>query len=885
MEQIRVFVSSAMQKELSDALDWPTIRSNIIRNINAHQLFDVFAIENHASPEPSNQYMLSKVAECHVYLLILGKELRKGTRQEYEKALELHKDMLVFVYDVEHDESCESLIEGIQKNDYCCYRNIKVTDDIGSLATSDLINHVARRFKGYSKHPALETGAQQDADIVRLSIAAIKSFGTSALLLGEQLGYPYGGPTDLKDDAALCELGGKLANWLLVGTRVCLSEYREIMIAEIKGAGLDNDDLEIVDLRWRACDLYFAGNTNMAIQVLEKAAAQGKDKTHLLTGVLIDLRNLVSKRDGLLAGHACQEEITKRGMSSYVPVGDCFTHEASDSLQDAEDSEWLKPERTVVLGEYRLSSALLSMSSALFANAIYGSITGIECSRLSVAKLLMNFSRLYIDKRLYAEGLRLCVLGGDSGELEKWLNAGFDYACQEIVAGVGELWDAACVDEGTISECGCVIFTRLGMYFDDGRFFKASRALLAGVGSVGRSGIDARRYAAAITSNAARMSPGSLVQIMVMLISGRRMHSASWINETICEMRLEDASKSDREELARVLEERYAWLCKHGFSPSCIAVLAKEHEEFVQLGNTTKARLSSFDLLEYEVNEDDGPLSPAYAINLVEEARSQLIANDNSGMQSGFATQPAKYLARIVDSRALLTLHESMEAKLSMLWEQVAHSGAPGSFLDDYMQLAISMVVVYREAGLPLPDSYRTLARMLKNKQPKIDSVLSTYERRTWTLRVATYRLLVGVGQKRAFLDAIFDVWNAGITTREACAECLDAYLRVMRGVTFRDMPTFVGVVNVLSRDKDAWVRQMAVNCTIRLLDTSAYTDARSILHRLAGDPRPSVRAQILRNGAESLKHPEVIRELARYLENDAHFGVRAIAQRMTAKD
>ena len=184
-----------------------------------------------------------------------------------------------------------------------------------------------------------------------------------------------------------------------------------------------------------------------------------------------------------------------------------------------------------------------------------------------------------------------------------------------------------------------------------------------------------------------------------------------------------------------------------------------------------------------------------------------------------------------------------------------------------------------------MPDSYRTLARMLKNKQPKIDSVLSTYERRTWTLRVATYRLLVGVGQKRAFLDAIFDVWNAGITTREACAECLDAYLRVMRGVTFRDMPTFVGVVNVLSRDKDAWVRQMAVNCTIRLLDTSAYTDARSILHRLAGDPRPSVRAQILRNGAESLKHPEVIRELARYLENDAHFGVRAIAQRMTAKD
>ena len=99
------------------------------------------------------------------------------------------------------------------------------------------------------------------------------------------------------------------------------------------------------------------------------------------------------------------------------------------------------------------------------------------------------------------------------------------------------------------------------------------------------------------------------------------------------------------------------------------------------------------------------------------------------------------------------------------------------------------------------------------------------------------------------------------------------------------DIPAIVSAVNVLSRDKDAKVRQGAVDCAIRLLDTPAFSDANSILHRLARDPRPAVRARILRNDAESLEHSEVICELARYLESDAHFGVRAMARRMIEED
>jgi hypothetical protein len=285
-------------------------------------------------------------------------------------------------------------------------------------------------------------------------------------------------------------------------------------------------------------------------------------------------------------------------------------------------------------------------------------------------------------------------------------------------------------------------------------------------------------------------------------------------------------------------------------------------------------------LIEFELNEQGGRLSGAYVTSLIEKARSQLVANDNPGSQFDFGTRPARYLSSIIDVQTFLVIRRPAEAKLSELWDQVARSGAPGLVLDEYIRLAIRMVVVYREAGLPLPDDYKALARALKYKQPPIDPAITLYERKAWAARVATYRLLAGTGKKREFLDCISDVWGASISMRGAVAECLESYLRANRGVAFRDVVAIVGVVNALSRDRDVQVRRKVVGCAMRLLNTSADAEARSVLLRLASDPQADVRVQLLKYDIESLGHSDMACELARSLENDAHFGVRAMAQR-----
>lgn len=885
MDKIKVFVSSAMNAELGGALDWPFIRSCIARSIRAIGLFDVFVIEEHASSDPSNQYMLSQVSDCNVYLLILGYELRYGTKQECQKALELHKDMLVYVFDIEHDNACRALISEIERNDYCCYQKVRVTDDIGDIVANGLMEHLVSRYRGNAGFRPLVAEVQGGASAAHSGVRAIKGFGTSVRSIGERLGYPYGRPVDVVDDAPLCELGAKLVEWLLEGTWTPLGKHRERMTKWLTEAGYNDEELKLVDLRWQACDLYMSGNTNAAIEVLERAAAQGSDRTHVLTGILIDLRNLASERDGILVSRSRQEDINQRGMNQYAPVDYVFMHQVDELLLKAHDADWLTSERTVVLGEYRLSSALLNISNALFANALYGSIAGIENTRLKCGKLLMSFSRLYDDKTLYVSGLRLCALAGCAEDLEKWLDAGFDFANQEIVACANELWDAAGADAtGAINGCGCIIFATLGMYLDDGRFYKASRAFFYGAPRVGVGSISETNYSNAITRNAYRMNPGLFVHVVVSVISGQRMHSVYWLNTALDEARLEDASQEDCAELAAALEEQFSWLVKHGFSPACIAVLAKKHKEFAKLEFTIKERLSGFDLIEYELNERGGVLSADYVVSLIEEAKTQLVENDNPGQQSGFGTHPARYLATIITVRSLVAIHKSVETKLAELWNQLAGSGAPGPMLDDYVRLAIGIVVAYKEAGLPLPDDYKVLARALKNKQPPIKSAISIYERKTWVMRVATYRLLVGVGQKRAFLACVSDVWNVGVSTREACAECLESYLRVNRGTAFRDVASIAGVVNVLSRDSDAQVRRKAASCALRLLNTPADADARSILLRLARDPQFGVRLRLLRNDDDMLDNSDAVYELARYLVNDAHFGVRAVAQRTLAR-
>ena len=88
-DKISVFVSSSMRDE--DGFSWSVLREEISELLRSSDLFQPFAIEEHASFLPSKQFYLANVQQCDVLVSLIRGELRPGTRDEIQCAINHNK--------------------------------------------------------------------------------------------------------------------------------------------------------------------------------------------------------------------------------------------------------------------------------------------------------------------------------------------------------------------------------------------------------------------------------------------------------------------------------------------------------------------------------------------------------------------------------------------------------------------------------------------------------------------------------------------------------------------------------------------------------------------------------------------------------------------------
>lgn len=881
MDKIKVFVSSAMRSESNCDLDWIAVRRDVANSIEKHAMFEVFAIEEHASPEPSNQYMLSKVSECDIYVLILGSELRWGTEQEYKKAHELQKGMLVYTLNTSRDSKCAALLKELERDDYCTYRKIDSVEGLGHRVAGDLIEHLVRRYKDLSGTIQEDDASSQlSFDGSHLIDTAPRYFGDASLALGNRLGYTYGAPIEFGDRTILRDLGCAMVDWIVEGTTFSMGESSGVLLEVLRDEGISIGSDDAFILRWKALDLFLLGDVAGAISHLERAVLLLDDESHVLTSVLIDLRNLNSMEQRLNEVFNYQNEIDSRGIKLYAPAGGIYSSGAAETMLNALDSAWTVPERTRVFGEYRLASVLLNLSKQLFTSFVYGSISGVLCCRREISKAIMRFSRLYNDKSLYVRGLKVCILSGESKLLKDWMIAGIEYANQEIVARAEELWKAS-IDSssGGLNTCGCIIFSRLGEYFGDDCFSSASRLVLARAGEL--SSISKPDYYAAISSNARRMNPGMIIHALCSLLENQSLTSVAWLHATLRELRIEDASNEDHAMLASAIRKAYPLLAKNGFSASSVALLSSKSDAFASLGAEIKSQLSGVELVEFELNERDGEVPAEYVIAQIEEAKSQLEINGDPGQYVEFGTRPARYLVRLITPNRFKGMAKRIEPHLLDLFAKIPQSHAYASFLDDYIALAIHIVLLYGKAGIFVPSELIMLGESLTDMEPAIQPLISSYERRAWDARIATYGYVSGIQDEEEFLKAISDMWDLEVGSREAYTECIEAYLDANYDKQSGGIATVAIAMHFFCRDRDEGVRLSATRSAMRLVGTSADREARRMLHALCSDPSASVRFGLLSLGSELLGGYDILLDIVEYLSHDAHYRIRKKALKM----
>jgi tetratricopeptide (TPR) repeat protein len=140
MRKLSVFLSSAMTGELNE--ERTSIKVLFRSNINLGRFFDLYVVEDHASPSEIEKAYVKEVLDSDVLILLLSTELRQPVVREFEAALQ--ESLKVFCYIKKGVLPSDELSEFIKTKAYSVHCGlffdaVELTEKVESDLLDDLI--------------------------------------------------------------------------------------------------------------------------------------------------------------------------------------------------------------------------------------------------------------------------------------------------------------------------------------------------------------------------------------------------------------------------------------------------------------------------------------------------------------------------------------------------------------------------------------------------------------------------------------------------------------------------------------------------------------------------------------------------------------------------
>src|SRR5690625_2606199 len=140
--KLKVFISSAM------GTVWLTIRETIKNKLAQSEFLELFTIENHATEIESTQYFIWKVKQSDVVVILIKNEIRPGTIQEIETAIENKKPMIVYFINSDfYKGSVKDFKEFLISKDVTTFKITDKFEGIEEVVFNDVINNVIEYYK------------------------------------------------------------------------------------------------------------------------------------------------------------------------------------------------------------------------------------------------------------------------------------------------------------------------------------------------------------------------------------------------------------------------------------------------------------------------------------------------------------------------------------------------------------------------------------------------------------------------------------------------------------------------------------------------------------------------------------------------------------------
>lgn len=571
-EKIKVFISSSMSTN-EDGHDWLIFRKELADQIDNSSILTPFRIEEYGSLIPSEQYYLTKIEQTDIVVALVYGELRPGTENEIRYAIELNKPVLFLKVGDKENQSIRDIVSFLHIKDYCTTVAVDSFTDLTQEVVDYIEDTIVTLFHGrlfeITKKRVSGVGVSRLGEVA-IPTDVIDSFGLSQIRLLERIGYYLDWLEPKSADPCLEALGNAIVDWAVDGEPLDLSQYKELMFSAMRESGCHK---QILEHRYNAMGLYLQDRYKEALAEIELARVHVSNKDSWIYGnILIDKRNLsTNTKNGDAADYlATQEEIDASNKPVVFPLASKYECNAMRELEKSRGSKRTHKAGSISV-DNRIAIALKDVSLYMFVAALYGSIASLMHSRILLARILLGYSDVFESPRLTYEGLRVCLLSGDSSNFTKELDSRFDSLSNNISSEADALW---CLSGRVASEVKpsirCALIGKCGAYFSD-EVIEASIRYLTEDKSIFLPCWD--NWAKAINFIKLRMAPNELTRLMIEILSGRLFVSSNTVGSIIGGYALSEADEESRLQLASTMRDNQEELIKGGMSLSTFAVV------------------------------------------------------------------------------------------------------------------------------------------------------------------------------------------------------------------------------------------------------------------------------------------------------------------------
>jgi len=882
LPKLKVFISSAMGEE--DGTKWMLVRESIKSRLEKCEYLEPFTIEEYAIEIPSTQFFTWQVTQTDIVVILIKNEIRQGTYQEIEMALEKNKPILVYFYNSgSRSGSAEKFKKLLTARDITTFKTVENFCNIEEVVCNDIINNLIYYYQFTHDTPQQDRTDGTESYIPNevfyedsiLDKRFLTYFGDNKNYLIKMLSLErYTKKNDEQNSDNV--IGVKLLDWLYNGNNF---ETHQELVTIWEDLALSEPITEILKLRHQSIEYYFDNKLEEALSVLDTAYELGEEKkvpNWILGDILIDSRNIYSRKE--LIENKYQERIEELNNFIYFPVGDRFLKEAFETLEKERLAIRTLSATTTRFGNTLLKS-LQGIENYLYTSFMIGSSTHLLLARKKMIELLIEYGEIYKDGKLIYQALRLIVLAGEAKMFSKVLRKYWGDVSDILAVNVNQLWALTevkySINHKTMK---CLIIKSVGQYMQSSLFRKSTMFLLQ-YSQCFEDHESAMHILDSINYNLKRLDNVLAFDVLLNILKSDKILIYRKITKLLANIELSNCDNSEVKELSNLLKEKLDRMLKNNGDPYFIINLIQQRkDDFSDLYKTIRRKVSEdqkdyIDIQLGNTNKEEKVIIDS--IRILEER-----LRPSHDIQIIYSNDPLAVIVAIIKNLKTENLITLLNENFIPLVIKVLSSDTSLVTKESYLEALITLLVEYKKEKKVIPSKVKKffLSNQIDLKGEFTFSKASVISAKYY---INTINSLLNIDTENTIFLTCVDYKGKSRNERVSFSFSIQKYIEYNL-ISNNSVPLFINLVVLeMLRDKHFVVRKNAIKCLIYLYKINPSDFLKGELTRMTIDNSPNVKSYYISLLENNIVAEDVTKELLTLFTRDASYNVSEESQRI----